>query len=234
MYMMFNKVIKYNMSFLKNNLVAHRGLHNSNIPENTLIAFDKAISKQYLIELDIHILKDNTIVVFHDYNMKRMTGINKYIENMKYEDLKKIKIENKYKIPTLKEVLNLVNGKVGIIIEVKDNNNNSIFEEKLLKELENYRGDIAIKSFNPYVIKNLNKLKCKYPTGLLLDGKASMNIFKRVYYKILKIDFISVNVKKNDKVNHSKYIVLGWTIKTKQQYDKYKDKYDNLICENIL
>ena len=232
--MIFNKIIKYNMSFLKNNLIAHRGIHNSTIPENTLVAFNKAVEKHYLIELDIHILKDNTIVVFHDYNMKRMTTINKYIENMTYNDLKKIKIKGGYKIPKLKEVLNLVNGKVGIIIEVKDNNNNSIFERELLKELDGYKGDIAIKSFNPYVIKNLNKLKCRYPVGLLLDGKISMNIFKKIYYKFLKIDFISINVKKNTNVKQNKYLVLGWTIKSKEQYNKYKDKYDNLICENIL
>ena len=69
-----------NINFLKSNLIAHRGVHNSNIPENTLPAFVKCVDKNYIIELDIHILKDNTIVVYHDYNLKKLTNVNKVIE----------------------------------------------------------------------------------------------------------------------------------------------------------
>lgn len=222
------------MNFLKTSIIAHRGLHSERIPENTLTSFSKALSKKYSIELDIHILKDDTIVVYHDYNLNRLTGKNKQIENLTFEELKKIKIKNRYKIPTLKEVLNLVSGSVGIIIEVKDKDNNTKFEKLLLKELENYNGNIAIKSFNPYVIKNLNKLKCKYPTGLLINDKVSMNIFKKIYYKHLKIDFLSINVKKNINYKNNKYLTLGWTVRSEKEYLKYKDTYDNLICEKFI
>ena len=104
-----------NIEFLKSNLIAHRGLHSSNTIENTIPAFIKAMDKGYIIELDIHILKDNTIVVYHDFNLKRLTGVNKVIEKLTYPQLSKIKIKKKYQIPTLKQVMNIINGKVPFI-----------------------------------------------------------------------------------------------------------------------
>ena len=91
-----------NIDFLKRSLIAHRGVHNPNIPENTLPAFVKCVDKNYIIELDIHILNDNTIVVHHDHNLKKLTGVNKIIETLSYAQLSKIKINKKYTIPTLK------------------------------------------------------------------------------------------------------------------------------------
>lgn len=90
------------INFLKRSLIAHRGVHNLQIPENTIPAFYKCVDKNYIIELDIHILIDNTIVVYHDYNLNRLTKVNKVIETLTYEQLSKIKIKNKYTIPTLK------------------------------------------------------------------------------------------------------------------------------------
>ena len=63
----------------KNKIIAHRGLHNNYIVENTLLAFLKAVEKDYAVELDIRLLKDGTVVVYHDINLKRLTGINKLI-----------------------------------------------------------------------------------------------------------------------------------------------------------
>ena len=73
-----------NIEFLKRSLIAHRGLHTPQIPENTLPAFVKSVDKNYIIELDIHILSDNTIVVYHDHNLKKLTGVNKVIETLSY------------------------------------------------------------------------------------------------------------------------------------------------------
>ena len=206
-----------NIDFLKKSLIAHRGLHNSNIPENTLPAFVKSVNKNYIIELDIHILKDNTIVVYHDHNLKKLTGVNKVIETLSYEQLSKIKINKKYTIPTLKQVIHIVNGKTPLLIEVKDVDNNSKFEEELVKVLDNYKGEFAIQSMNPYVI------------GLIIFNELNYNIVKK-YTR--KIDFISVYKKQLPfKINR---LVLGWTIRNEKEYKKYKNLCDNLICENIL
>lgn len=218
-----------NINFLKSNLIAHRGLHNLEIPENTLPAFYKCVDKKYIIELDIHILTDNSIVVFHDHNLKKLTGVNKVIETLSYPQLSKIKIDKKYTIPTLKQVMHIVNGKVPILIEIKDMNNNSKFEEELVKILDNYKGEFAIQSMNPFVIDWFYKNRKDYIIGLIVFNDLNYNIVKR-YVK--KIDFISVYKKQLPfKINK---LVLGWTIRKESEYKKYRKLCDNLICENIL
>ena len=216
------------ISFLKSSLIVHRGVYNSNNVENTLPAFSKCVDKNYIIELDIHILKDNTIVVYHDYNLNKLCGVNKIIETLTYEQLSKIKIKNKYKIPTLIEVMHIVSGNVPILIEVKDLDNNSKFEEELVKILDNYKGKFAIHSMNPFVIDWMYKNRKDYVIGLIIFNDLNFKLVKK-YTK--KIDFISV-YKKQVPIKFNK-AQMAWTIRNKKEYIKYKDLCDNLICENI-
>ena len=218
-----------NIDFLKRSLIAHRGMHNSTIPENTLPAFVKSVDKNYIIELDIHILKDNTIVVYHDHNLSKLTGVNKVIETLSYPHLSKIKIKNKYIIPTLKQVIHIVDSEVPLLIEVKDMNNNSKFEEELVKILDKYKGEFAIQSMNPFVIDWFYKNRKDYVIGLIIFNELNYNIVKK-YTK--KIDFISIY--KKQLPFKSNKMVLGWTIRNDKEYKKYVKLCDNLICENIL
>ena len=218
-----------NIDFLKRSVIAHRGFHNSQIPENTLPAFVKCVDKNYIIELDIHILSDNTIVVYHDHNLKKLTGVNKVIETLTYAQLSSIKIDKKYTIPTLKQVMHIVDGKVPILIEIKDVDNKSKFEEELVKILDNYKGEFAIQSTNPFVIDWFYKNRKDYVIGLIVFNDLNYKLVKKY---IKKIDFISVYKKQLPfKINK---LVLGWTIRKQSEYEKYKYLCDNLICENIL
>lgn len=218
------------IDFLKSNLIAHRGIHNNQTIENTLPAFTKCVDKNYIIELDIHILKCGTIVVYHDYDLFRLCGENKIIETLTYAQLSKIKIKGKYKIPTLEEVMHIVNGKVPILIEVKDMNNNDYFEKELVKILDNYNGKFAIQSLNPYVIDWFYKNKIDYVIGLILLNNLNYKVVKKY---IKKVDFLSVN-KNLLPINKKDKLIIGWTIKTKYEYEKFKNICDNLICEKIL
>ena len=217
------------LKFLKQNLIAHRGLHSDKSIENTLSAFIKAMDKGYTIELDIHILKDDTIVIYHDFNLKRLTGVNKTIEKLSYPQLSKIKIKNKYQIPTLIQVMNIINGRVPLLIEVKTIEKNNLFLEKLVELLNNYKGLFAIQSLNPLVIEWFYKNKKNYPLGLIIINDINYKILKK-YTKM--IDFISIY--KKHLPFKSKKIIIGWTIKNKKELEKYKPLSDNLIVENIL
>ena len=221
-----------NIDFLKTNLISHRGIHDKNIIENTISSFIKSIDMNYTIELDIHILKDGTIVVYHDYNLLKLCGVNKIIETLDYKELSKIKIKKYYSIPTLNQVINIVAGKVPIIIEVKDLDNNSKFEEKLVSILDNYKGEFAIHTINPFVIDWFYKNRKDYVIGLIVLNDLNYKLLKKY---ISKIDFISINKKnlpfKKPKKNK---LIIGWTIKNKIEYNKYKNLCDNLICENIF
>ena len=107
---------------INGNIIAHRGVHdNKKTPENSLEAFQKAIEYNYPIELDVQLTKDNILVVFHDFTLTRMTKNTNYIQDTNYQDIKDLKLLNtNEKIPTLKEVLELVDNKLLIDIEIKN------------------------------------------------------------------------------------------------------------------
>lgn len=232
------------MSFLKQNLIAHRGMHNieNKIIENTIPAFKKAIANNYLIELDVHILKDNNVVVFHDDNLKRLTNIDKRIKNYTYNELKKVKLLNTNEhIPLFKTVLNLIDGKVPIIIELKFDVSGHVLEDEVLKILKDYKGKYVIISFNPFSLQYIRRKDKNIITGLLVT-KSLRNINKNNIKSILskifyKPDFISCNIrnlpnKKISKIRKRKP-VLGWTIRDKEDLKKAKKYCDNYVCENI-
>lgn len=238
-----------NIDFLKDNLIAHRGYHDikAGIPENSIPAFKKAINHNYVIELDVHLTSDDKLVVFHDYSLKRVCKVNKKIEDCTYSELVKYNLfETKYKIPLFEEVLRLANKKVGLLIEIKNNKFNGKLESILSKHLDKYNGLFAIQSFNPMSILWFKKHRKEYVIGLLAsDFKHNKNInnLKRMLSKtlffdvLLKTDFISydINAMPNSYVDKkkNKKLILGWTVKNKDEYEKYMKYCDNLICENI-
>lgn len=220
----------------KNKIIAHRGLHNNYIVENTLLAFLKAVEKDYAVELDIRLLKDGIVVVYHDINLKRLTGINKLIESCTLKDISNIKINEKYYIPTLEQVLKLINGKVPIYIDVKGNIGNYKLEEKLLYLLKEYRGEIFIQSFNPKTIRWLRKKEPKYKYGLITFSYPQYNILRKIFIH-LQVDFIAcylenVSNKRLQNLRKNKTLI-GWTIKKQSEFKKYDPFVDKFICENI-
>lgn len=237
------------LSFLKNRLIAHRGYHNKNlgIPENSIVAFKKAINNNYIIELDVHITKDKEIVVFHDFDLKRVCGVNKKIEELTYDELLKYNLyDTKYKIPKLKEILNLVDGKVPILIETKVAKFDGMLESKLSQCLDNYNGLFAIQSFFPFSILWFKKNRPHYIRGLLASNfktNSEINNLKKNISKtlitdvILKADFISYDIKALPNLyvdsKRKNKLILGWTVRNKEDYNKAKKYCDNLICENM-
>lgn len=231
-----------NIDFLKSNLIAHRGMHNEKYPENSIEAFKRAITNNCIIELDVHLIKDKTIVVFHDDNLKRMTGIDKKIKDYTYDELKKIKLLNtNYTIPTLNEVLKLINGRVPLIVELKYDQKVGLLEKELVKLLDDYNGKFCVKSFNPFIVRWFKKHRKNYIRGLLVDNKwkkfKEITSSSMIFIRFCSPNFISCNYKmiNNRKIKkYSKKIpILIWTIKDKEKYIEYKDKCYNLICENI-
>ena len=122
----------------KDKKIAHRGVFdNKTIPENSLSAFKKAMSLHLAIELDVQLTKDQVVVVFHDENLKRMTGFDKDLIDMTYQEVQEhTLLHTKEKVPTLREVLQLVQEKVLLDIEVKDTKNISRICDLVMKELK--------------------------------------------------------------------------------------------------
>lgn len=223
-----------------NKKIAHRGIFdNIDIPENSLKAFEKAIKYNYPIELDIQLTKDNKLIVFHDENLKRMSNINKNIKDISIQEINEYKLLNTDEtIPTLSDVLNLVQGKILIIIEIKNIKNYKKLISILRHELKTYNGEIIIQSFHSKVI---NKIKRYYTSGLLLTSKYKNLKYNIIFHTIQQIyckpDFISINYKllkyKYYKNLANKYKTYIWTIKRKEDIDKYKAENYNYICNNL-
>jgi glycerophosphoryl diester phosphodiesterase len=240
--------MKKEFSWIKEIKISHRGLHKikDGIIENSIEAFERSIKYNYTIELDIHILADGEIVVYHDYNLERLTGTNKIIENINYNELQKIKFKNiNSKIPLLKDVLELVNGKVPLLIEVKKRVNDYKLEETLLKLLNGYNGLYALQSFNYNSVEWMMKNFPNIATGQLVgDYKESKNYVKFIVNKLIlndinKPDFVACNIKHIPNyiikyVKNNNLYLLAWTARNKNQYKNALKICDNVIFEKFL
>ena len=236
------------MSWLINMKIAHRGYHSpETAPENSIRAFRNAIDEGFAIELDVHILKDDNVVVFHDDNLERMTGYNKNIEECTYDEIKSLKLLNtEEKIPLFSEVLSIVNGQVPLMIELKNREKIGRLEQKLYDLLKMYTGDFVVQSFNPYSMgwfrKNAShiirgQLSCSYKNEhiefykkILLENLVLNMISKPqfVNYEIGYLSNLAVMIQK-----HRKLLVLGWTARNKEEYEKAMKQCDNVVFEGF-
>lgn len=228
---------------LKGLYIAHRGIQTDTVIENTIPAFSLALDKNIPIELDLHILKDGNIVVYHDENLKRLMGIDKNISSYSYDELKKITFPNTdIHIPLFRDVLDLVKGRVMLVIEIKETNIMSY--KKYCKcinlILENYPYDFVIKSFDIRIV-NWFLRNTQYITGLLIANRKksfySWLMSRKIIPFLLKPDFISVD----RRILFSKFVqdlrkkmpVLVWTIRDKETLNEVKDKADSYLVEKF-
>lgn len=231
-------------SFLIDKMFAHRGLWDKTTPENSLGAFQKAVDAGYGIELDVSPIEDGTPVVFHDSKMSRMTGKDKYIQNLSSEELKEVKLLNTdEKIPTLEEVLKLVKGKTPLLIEIKSQDKIGDLEKRVLELLKNYKGEYAIQSFNPYTLKWFLENEPRIWRGQLASyfKGVKLNFFKKAILKRLKAkklsqhNFVSYDIANlpNRWTKKLDVPLLSWTIKKQEDYIKAIQHSDNVIFEGF-
>ena len=240
--------IKLNKHWISNQSIAHRGLHSCNgeIPENSIVAFQKAIEKEYTIELDVQLSKDNEIVVFHDYDLERMCNNNSKVSELYVKELKELNLMgSNEKIPTFNQVLKLVSDRVPILIEIKNESSSTLLESKLNEVVNKYTGRYAIQSFNPKSLNWFYKNNPKILRGQLSSGfnDVKMNFFVKYLLKNLFLNnlshphFIAYNIddlpKKRIQRIRKKIPVLGWTIDTNIKLKKSLLHCDNVIFECV-
>ena len=231
---------------------AHRGLYDNEhgIPENSMAAFRRAVDKGYGIELDVHLTADNQLVVFHDDTLTRMCGVNKKISSFLYSDLMQLRLlDTEEGIPLFKDVLELIDGKVPLIIELKvDGSNQNLLCPLVWQLLSRYKGDYCIESFHPFVLQWFKRhepqvvrgqLSCNFfkenphcDIVLFLMSNLMTNFFTHpdfIAYKYLDLDNPAVIY--NRKLFHIMTVV--WTIPGKPTYDRFKNKVDAMIFEGF-
>lgn len=238
------------ISWIKETPIAHRGVHTKDIPENSLSAFENALKNNYAIELDVQFTKDKEVVVFHDENLKRMTNDTRNIEDVNYDELKNLRLDNTNEIiPTLEEVLELVDSKVAILIEIKDCKDYIELSEKTYEILKGYEGNYAIQSFNPFILEwyknNASEVIRGQLSGTFTEGSESLNSFEKFALKNMLLNFKSkpnyigyelegIPKSKLESLRKKGVPIIVWTVKNKEDMEKAYKYSDNITFENFL
>lgn len=153
--------------------IAHRGLHGPGVPENSLASVRAAVEAGYGIEIDIQHDAEGNPVVFHDYDLERMVGIEGFIADTSRDELAKLRLGKSGEgIPSLAEVLREVAGKVPLLIEIKDQDgrlgdNVGDLQDRVASALLGYDGPVAVMSFNPEAIAALTAAAPDITAGLV-------------------------------------------------------------------
>ena len=148
---------------------AHRGLWGGDVPENSLAAFAAAADAGFGIELDVQLSKDGEVMVFHDYTLDRVCGVPGKVAEHTAAELGKIPldgVENEC-IPTFRQVLETVGGRVPLLIELKGESGNTALVPKVLEVLKGYDGKWCMESFNPLLLRAVRRQAPEVVIGLL-------------------------------------------------------------------
>lgn len=134
---------------------AHRGLHSEDksVPENSLKAFELAAAAGYGIELDVQLSSDGQVVVFHDDTLDRVCGIHARVNEKTYDELHAMSLCGSAEtIPLFTDVLDVIGGRSALIVELKTCKKKRELCEKTCAILRQYRGEVCIESFDPFIV----------------------------------------------------------------------------------
>lgn len=231
---------------------AHRGLHDngSDAPENTLAAFRRAVEAGYGMELDVQLTADDRVVVAHDLHLKRICGVDRTIDSLTYDDLQQYTVMGSgERIPLFSQVLELVDGKVPLIVEIKMKDSNCHVCEKADELLRQYKGAYCVESFHPAAVNWFRVHRPELCRGQLStnyrrhDGKNSpvlrcmtllMTNFKT------RPDFVAYDCR--DYKSASLWLCrsifrcpgYAWTVKSQAQLDRIRGSFDYYIFEGFI
>lgn len=217
-------------------IIAHRGANNQ-APENTMKAFRRAIELEAdYIEFDVHESKDGKLVIIHDSNTYRTTGVKGEIKEMTLKELKELDCGEGEKIPTLQELIAVAKGKIGLQCEIKAE---GIAEKVItLFEKEEMIDDVLISSFKREEIFKINKLNPDVKLASLFIGlirkkkrikeAITHNLYAlHPYYRLASKKFIQKAHQKGIKVN-------PWTVNSAEHIKKLVNKgIDGIITNDI-
>ncbi len=230
-------------------IFAHRGLHSifENTPENSMPAFDRAIELGIAIETDIHVTKDNKVVIFHDKTLKRMCGIDAAVEDKTLEELTSLKLlDTDCTIPSFEQFLKRVDGKVPLLIELKTESPKTCKRlcEAADKLLSDYKGKYYIQSFYPPALYWYRKHRKNVFRGQLSSGDLGKGIAMKLLSCLLlnflsRPDFISYEIQYESNFFRRICILLGaasfgWTFRSQEEIEKYKTSFPARIFEKFI
>ncbi len=254
-------------------LYAHRGLHDnaSNAPENSMAAFRKAVDSGYGIECDVQLTKDGVPVIFHDFTLARIArypeghipadavrnpdgslGVKGKVIDYTYEELLQFHLLNsEEKIPRFDEFLQMVDGKIPLIVELKIEYKDLSVCPKVDSLLRNYKGVYCIESFNPLGVRWYRRNNPEVFRGQLSDAfhRDKPDEFKGILYFVLtnlllnfvtRPDFVAFNHKYSGclsrRICRRLYgnVAAAWTIKSEEELARARKNFDIFIFDSFV
>ncbi|MDR2547623.1 MAG: glycerophosphodiester phosphodiesterase [Lachnospiraceae bacterium] len=230
---------------------AHRGLHVTpgDAPENSIAAFTLAADQGFGIELDIQLCKDGQVVVFHDETLERICGVTGRLLDFSYEELSEFTLcGTQEKIPLLKDVLDLVAGRVPLIIEYKIVDGDMTvcaLGDALLRQ---YQGAYCIESFHPFALRWYRKNHPAVIRGQLADRFTAKSEYRHLKYWLLqnlllnfltRPDFIAFNHEHRKMWSRSlcqklwRNPAVAWTLYQPEELTQAKKHFDWFIFEGF-
>jgi glycerophosphoryl diester phosphodiesterase len=238
------------MDRFKNIMYAHRGLHNAERAENSMSAFKSAVANGYGIELDIRLSKDGELVVFHDDTLDRVCGREGRVIDFTADELAAFKLSGTNDgIPKFSDVLALVNGRVPLLVEIKEDAGNSAVSRAACKMLKDYKGEYIVESFNPLSLKTVKENMPSITRGILSHRYYAYENYRKPLYMLLQLlllnrvckpAFVAYDHHHAGSVSLKVARLLGattfaWTVRSEAEAaDAYKNGFDSIIFENFL
>jgi len=242
---------KKDMKKYKNVMYAHRGLHNSERAENSMSAFRAAVDAGYGIELDVRLSKDGQLVVFHDDTLDRVCGREGKVINFTAAELADFKLSGTDDgVPLFADVLALVDGKVPLLVEIKEDPGVSAVSEATCAMLSTYSGDFVIESFNPLSLRTVWKKLPNVSRGILSHRYYAYEQYRKPLYFLLEallLNFICRPAFIAYDHRHAKAFglrfvrsffrvpTLAWTVRSAEEEKIAREnRFDGIIFENYL
>ncbi len=237
--------------------IAHRGLHGQSAacPENSRAAVKSAMERGYGIEIDIQLTRDGGAIVFHDYQLQRLTEGFGQVRARRTSDLSTFKLKGSSEtVPDLTEILRLVGGRVPVLVEIKDQDGAlgddvGTLEAAVADCLDNYAGPVAVMSFNPNSVMAFQTLAPDVPRGLVTDAfrpeewdvpperlshLAQIADFDRVGASFISHNHRDLAMPAVADLKARDVPVLCWTIRSPEEEAAARQIADNVTFEGYL
>ena len=231
------------IAWLTERPIAHRGLHDGNRTrwENTLSAFAAAANKGFSIECDVHLTADGVPVVFHDDHLSRLAGTTGFVWQRTAAEMGALRIgRTSDHAPTLRETLDLVAGRVPLVIELKGMpGHDEGLVAAVARDLERYDGKAAIMSFDHWLIRDFARHAPGVAAGLTATGVAPHELEAHFSMLANGISFVSFDVTQlpNPFVSFVRdrlvMPVITWTVRGPDAVDATRRHADQMTFEGF-
>lgn len=234
------------MDWLTGTPIAHRGLHGDGVPENSIRAVEAAVDAGYHVECDVRLSRDGVPVVVHDGTLERLAGRDVAVSDLTADELAdQTLLGTEAGIPRLTDVLQTIDGAVGLLVEVKSEGLPGDLEPAVAMALDAYEGRFTILSFNPLSLAwfrwhRPGWLRCQLggqvgPSA----GRVQRSVARHlrgtwlsdpdcIAYRSNGLDSEAVR-----RMRDRNRPVLAWTVRSPAEHEAVSSRAENIIFEDF-